>query len=436
MRPETPRRRQPTALSRRSGARIQTDFEQIGEAQRRTPGIHLARRGTSREINRQIAANLIRTRQPISRADLARLMGTTRGSVTVLVNDLIEAGLVFEGATGESPRGRKPKFLYLDSRRRCVVAVDLRPTRCFLMVTDIVGEPLVGITSFPTDRDPTRMVAKLADRIRDTLERHPELGRCDGIGVVVPGMVDRSGTRVLFAPRLGWRDVPLQEPLAAATGLAVTIENSGRACALAQAWSARGDSSPDGGFVFVNVSDGLGVGVITNGQLLRGQHNAGGEFGHIPLALDGPRCACGAQGCWEAHVSNLATLSRYLGRNLDPGKPLPTELTSLTVEDLASRARHGDALAVAALEATAQYLGAGLAAVVNVVDPARIYLGGEITTAWGLLEPIVRAALDERTLEPIRGKADLIVVPHQQLPRLRGAAALVSAPAFAAPVVA
>jgi predicted NBD/HSP70 family sugar kinase len=413
---------------------IRTSSEQIASHDR--PDVRLARRGTSREINRQIAVNLIRTRQPISRADLARLMGATRGAVTVLVNDLIDAGLVFEGATGESLRGRKPKFLYLDSRRRCIVAVDLRPTRCYLMITDILGEPLVGITSFPTDRDPERCVENLAERIRDTLRRHSELGRCEGIGVVVPGMVDRTGTRVLFAPRLGWHDVPLREPLVAATGLPVMIENSGKACALAQAWSARGEPGPAGGFVFVNVSDGLGVGVVTNGQLVRGQHNAGGEFGHIPLALDGPRCACGVQGCWEAHVSNLATLSRYLGRTIDIGKPLPKELTTLTVEDLVSRARHGDALAVTALEATARYLGVGLAGVVNAVDPARIYIGGEITTAWDMLERIVRGALDERTLQPIRGRADLVVVPHQHLPRLRGAAALVSAPAFAAPVVA
>ena len=149
--------------------------------------VRMARRGTSREINRQIAVNLIRTRQPISRADLARLMGTTRGTVTVLVKELISAGLVAEGATGEAPRGRKPTFLYLDSRRRCVVAVDCGRRRCFLMVTDIMGEPLVGMTSFPTEPDPDRLVAVLADRIRDTLALHPELGRCEGIGVVVPG---------------------------------------------------------------------------------------------------------------------------------------------------------------------------------------------------------------------------------------------------------
>ncbi|HUG53340.1 MAG TPA: ROK family transcriptional regulator [Vicinamibacteria bacterium] len=426
-----------SAVSGGASTEPRTDSEQNRPLRRGAPtSIRLARRGTSRQINRQIAFTLIRTRQPISRADLARLMGTTRGAVTVLVNDLITGGLVFEGAKGEAPRGRKPKFLYLDSRRRCVVAVDLRPTRCFLMVTDIVGEPLVGITSFPTDRDPDRLVAMLAARIRDTLERHPELGRCEGVGVVVPGMVDRAGSRVLFAPRLGWHDVPFQEPLSAAVGLPVVIENAGKACALAQAWSTREHPAPPGGLVFLSVSDGLGVGVVTNGQLIRGQHNAGGEFAHMPLSLDGPRCACGVRGCWEAHVSNLATVSRYLGRELGPGKPIPSELAALTVEDLVARARHGDGLATAALEATARDLGAGLAGVVNAVDPARIYVSGEITAAWDMIEPIVRAALDERTLVPIRGQAQIVVVPHQQLPRLRGAAALVTTPAFATPVVA
>jgi predicted NBD/HSP70 family sugar kinase len=399
-------------------------------------GLRVARRGTSRLINRQIALNLIRMRQPISRADLARLMGTRRGAVTLIVNDLIAEGHVFEGATGEAPRGRKPKFLYLDSRKRCVIAIDVRPTRSSMMVTDIVGEPRVGMTSFPTERDPARLVGELSRRVRETLERHPELGRCDGIGVVVPGMVDRGGTRVLFAPRLGWHDVPFQQQLAASTGLPVVIENAGKACALAQAWNARGSAAPPGDFVFLSVSDGLGVGIVANGQLLRGQHNAGGEFGHIPLALEGPRCACGAIGCWEAHVSNLATVSRYLGRELDPGKPIPAEVAAITVEDVISRARQGDALARAALGATARHLGTGLAAVVNAVDPACIYVSGEITLAWDSLAPIVRAALDERTLEPCRGQAEIVVVPVQGLPRLRGAAALVTTPAFAAPVVA
>src|SRR5687768_15168455 len=121
-----------------------------------TTRFRVATRRTSREINRQIVLNLVRARQPLSRADLARLMGTRRGGVSLIVNDLIAEGLLFEGATGEAPRGRKPKFLYVDSRRRCVLAVDIRPTRTSIMVTDLLGQPIVAIDSFPTDIDPKK----------------------------------------------------------------------------------------------------------------------------------------------------------------------------------------------------------------------------------------------------------------------------------------
>src|SRR5882672_6416229 len=121
----------------------------------------VATRATTREINRRIALDLVRTRQPISRADLARLMGTRRGAVSLLVNELIRDGAVFEGATGEAKRGRKPTFLYIDSRKRCVVAIDIRPTRTFMLVSDLVGHQLASVTSFPTEHDPRRFVASL-----------------------------------------------------------------------------------------------------------------------------------------------------------------------------------------------------------------------------------------------------------------------------------
>src|SRR6202040_1345099 len=124
-----------------------------------------------------------------------------------------------------------------------------------------------------------------------------------------------TGTsRVLHAPTLGWRNVDLRDRLAAATGLAVHVENSGRACALAQLWEARKVASPVRNLVFVSVSDGVGVGIVVNGEVLRGRHNIAGEFAHMPLSIDGPRCSCGAIGCWEAHISNLATLTAYEGR--------------------------------------------------------------------------------------------------------------------------
>src|SRR5436190_8249280 len=321
------------------------------------PSQHLrvATRGTTREINRRIALNLIRTNQPISRADLARLMGTRRGAVSLLVNELIGEGAIFEGATGEAKRGRKPTFLYIDSRKRCVVAVDIRPTRTFLMVTDLVGRQLASVTSFPTEREPKRFVSDLVKRVKAVLIEHKDLGRCQGVGVVVPGMVESDAGRVLLAPNLGWKDVDLREPISAALGIPVQIENSGKACALAQLWATRDAKAPTN-FVYITVSDGLGVGIVMGNELVRGQHNIAGEFGHVPLNVDGPRCGCGATGCWEAYVSNLATLSRYFGRDLR-SRPVAADVAALTVDDLIARARGGDGKAMAALLSTARYLG-------------------------------------------------------------------------------
>jgi predicted NBD/HSP70 family sugar kinase len=293
-----------------------------------------------------------------------------------------------------------------------------------------------GVTSFQTNTDVSTLTTELARRIHLLLADHTELGPCEGIGVAVPGMVDRAGEGVLHAPTLGWRNVNLREPLSAAVGIPVQLENSGKACALAQAWATRGDTGGVSDLAFVSVSDGLGVGIIIGGELLRGRHNIAGEFGHVPLNVDGPRCSCGATGCWEAYVSNLATLSRYFGRDLTEKRPRNAETNAFTVEDLIVRARGGDGRAIAAINSTARYLGLGLASIINAIDPERIYLGGEITTAWDLIEPTVRIGLRERTLTEFAAATEIRVVPAEEYPRLRGAVALVAAPAFAAPMVA
>jgi predicted NBD/HSP70 family sugar kinase len=397
----------------------------------------VARRGTSREINRQIALNLIRAHQPVSRADLARLMNVRRGVASLLVSELLSESLIFEGALGESVgRGRRPTFLYNDSRERSVFGVDIRASRTYILVTDLVGRQLGVVSSFQTNRDVDVLIPELARRIKQILSDYKEVGACEGVGVSVPGMVDPSKGRVVHARTLSWHDVNLRDPLALALGIPVQIENSGKACALAQLWATRTDVIASGNSVFVSVSDGVGVGIVVNGEVLRGRHNTAGEFGHVPLSIDGPKCSCGATGCWEAYVSNLATLSRYFGRDLSDPRPRDSETASFSVEDLIARGRAGDAKALAAINSTARYLGLGLASIVNALDPARVYIGGEITTAWSLIEPIVRSALRERTLTEFGGATEIHVVPAEDHPRLRGAVALVAAPAFAAPMVA
>src|SRR5215207_7937420 len=326
----------------------------------------VARRGTSREINRQIALNLIRAHQPVSRADLARLMNVRRGVASLLVNELLSESLIFEGALGESVgRGRRPTFLYIDSRERCVVGVDIRASRTYILVTDLVGRQLGVVSSFQTNRDVDVLIQELARRIKQVLTDYKEVGACEGVGVSVPGMVDATKGRVVHAPTLAWRDVNLRDPLTVALGIPVHIENSGKACALAQLWATRSDVVASGNSVFVSVSDGVGVGVVVNGEVLRGRHNTAGEFGHVPLSIDGPKCSCGSNGCWEAYISNISTLSRYFGRDISQRRPETLETVEFTIEDLITRARGGDSKALTALQSAGRYLGLGLASVIN-----------------------------------------------------------------------
>jgi N-acetylglucosamine repressor len=394
----------------------------------------IARRGTSREINRQIALNLVRVKQPISRAELARLMGIRRGAVSLLVNELLESGLVFEGAKGESKRGRKPMHLYIETRRRCALAVDISASHTSILVMDLLGSPLLGVTEFPTNHRPQTAVRELVRAITRLLTDHPEVGECIGIGVVVSGLVDLAHTCLKYSPTLGWNDVDVAGPLRTATKLPVVVENSVKACVLAQVWAIRGDAPVDGPVAFVNVADGVGVGIAIDGKLLRGAHNLAGEFGHLPLNMFGPRCSCGQRGCWEAYVSKRAIIARYLGK--DPSWPRSAKPAGTTVEAIISRARTGESRALECLRETGYFLGRGFAAIVKTIDPRRIYVGGDITPAWDLIAPAAREALREEKLITEAGEPEILPVETAEHPRLRGAAALVSSPAFAAPVVA
>ena len=403
-----------------------------------TRDFHVATRTTSRDINRHIALNLIREHQPISRADLARGMKMTRGVVSVLVQELIAQGLIYEGATGEAARGRKPTFLHIRTHDRMVVAVDVRFTRTYLMLCDFSGREL-AIESYETIFSIPEFVKDLAGRIRKLLKTHGLGSRCEGIGLVVPGMVDQRTGKILNAPALGWRDVDIRTKLSGATGLSVHVENSGRASALAQLWLKRGEATGGHNFVYISVSDGVGLGIVVNGELLRGRDQIAGEFGHMPINLDGPRCMCGANGCWEVYTSNLATLARYFGWNLSKHSPKrlkDAERSSFTVLDVVARARSGDSKALAAVLATGRFLGVGIASIINIINPDCIYVAGEITTAWDLIEDTVRQAIGERALTEGAVRTPLRVASAHDYPRLRGAAALIAAPTFAAPRVA
>ncbi len=403
-----------------------------------TEDFRVATRTTSREINKHIALNIIREHQPISRTALATRMGVQRSVVSLLINELIAEKLVYEGGNEQTlARGPKPKLLFVKTRHRLAIAIDVRFTKIYLMLSDFSGRQ-IALEAFDTIFSPSELVKELASRVRQLLKAHADAGTCEGIGLAAPGIVEHQTGRILHAPMMGWRDVDLRDDLAAQTGLPVAIESAPKACAMAQIWLSGNATADALNFAYVMISDGVGVGAVTGGELLRGHDNAAGEFGHTPLNIDGPRCLCGLSGCWEAYTSNLATLSRYLGRTLSRTSlknSSETDEQTLTIVEVINRARAGDPRAVMAIQTTARYVGLGLGTIVAAINPARIYIGGEITAAWDFIEDTVRTALSERTLTDAAARTP-IEITDVEYPRLRGAIALVAAPTYALPRVA
>ncbi|MDB4889639.1 MAG: hypothetical protein JWL61_1494 [Gemmatimonadetes bacterium] len=395
-----------------------------------------ATRSTPREVNRQILLNLVREHEPISRADLARRMEIARGMVTSLVDELITDGSLYEGATIDSPRGRRPQMLFVRTRGRLVIAIDVRFSRTYVMLGDFSGTA-IAMEAFDTIEDPSALVSELRIRVRRLLSTHADAGQCEGLGLVVPGMVDSISGRVLNAPHLGWRNVDIRDALSAAVGLPVFVENAPIACAMALMWLGQRGGIEFSDFVYVNVSDGVGTGVVVNGQVLRGTRNTAGEFGHVPLTDDGPECFCGGHGCLEVYTSNLATLTRYLGQPFSPATARGiVEASGLTIDDVIARSRLGDARARSAIDETARHLGAGLAVIINTLSPAQICVGGEITEAWVEIEPTIRGVIAARALTDIAAATPVFPEKTPSQARLRGATTLVAAPRFAAPKIA
>jgi N-acetylglucosamine repressor len=403
-----------------------------------TRSFRVATRATPREVNRQIVLNLIREHQPISRAELARRMDVRRAALTEIVRELLEADEVVETGRAVAARGRRPTLLRIQTSTRFAAVVDIRATQTTLALADF-GGTIFQRDVFATPARAADLIAMLGERLNRLLTAGMPAGsKCQGVGVVVPGMVDRRGGRVLYAPRLGWRDVDLRDGLAKEVSLPVFVESAPIACALARLWTVSGESRAVNNFAYVSVSDGVGVGIVVHGEVLRGEAHTAGEFGHVSLDPFGPQCACGKRGCWEAFSCNSATSRRYVeqvagstGGKRNGGRQGPP----LPVEEIVRRAKRGERAAEAAIAATGREIGRGLAAVVSAINPKRIYLGGEITAAWDVLEKPMRDALKEGTLTSATRETPIIPDRAPGEYRLLGAVALVAAPSYAAPRV-
>ncbi len=369
---------------------------------------------TARHINRGVVLNLIRRRQPISRADLARVSGLQRSTVSLITEQLIREKWVVNGPTGRLPRGRRPTFLRLNERRAILVA-DLRPSLTTVAIADVNGR-FLSQERMPTPADPRIAAENLATRFRKLMDAHPDL-LFEGVGISLSGRFDQTTQRVVFFPKLfpkiKWPQFDLKGPIERATGMRVELENAANACALSEVWFGHADKMRD--FVVVTVSDGVGTGIFMNGRLAQGHSGMAGEFGHVALDPNGPPCTCGGRGCWEVYASNRAALRYYheSGQASD----------GLSFQDLLALAESGDALALRSLDRMAHALGSGMRMIVAGLAPEEIVVAGEFTRLWQRFGPIIEAEVAASVLvgKPprIRPAADPGVA------RLRGTAALV-----------
>ncbi|MGA8162022.1 MAG: ROK family transcriptional regulator [Acidobacteriaceae bacterium] len=372
--------------------------------------LHLATSETARHINRDIVLELIRTSQPISRADLARRSGLQRSTVSQIVEQLIRENWVREGPVASAPRGRRPTMIGLNEDL-VAIAADIHPRSATIAVVDLNGR-LLSRSLVPLTSDPlasARLMVECMRRMRAALPRHST----EGIGVSLPGRVDAATQRLVFAPNLHWPDFDLKAMLEAEMGLPVKMENAATASLLAELIFARMDGTRDA--ALVTISEGVGVGVLANGQLVSGTHGMAGEFGHIPVDPAGPRCACGQKGCWETFASCQAALRYY--RELAPGA------AALTFPELLNLAEEGNTAAQQALARQAQWIGRGLRMIIAALSPSTILIAGEVSSAWHRFGPIIEREAADLTLA---GTPPLIRPTHEsEIARLRGAAALV-----------
>ena len=365
---------------------------------------------TAREINRDIVLEAIRSTQPVARVDLTRLTGLQPSTVSAIVDQLVQENWIVEGGTAKRARGRRPTLLSMNGDL-LTLAVDIHPERAVLAVVDLNGRFLAqDYITIPADAQ--RATAEIITSLKQ-LRAQFDRNSFEGIGISIPGRVDPGTQLLMVAPNLGWAPFDVRAEIQKALELTVEIENDCNACLVAELWSGRLTGVRDA--VLVAVAEGVGTGILTNGQMVLGHRGLAGEFGHVTLEPNGPPCNCGRLGCWEVFASSRTALHRF--------SELSPERGAISMHRLLSLAADNDPAAVEAVQHQAKGIGRGLRMVLSALAPEIVLFAGELTGAWQHVEPILRREL---SLPPQFGyQPELLVTRDPGNARLRGAAALV-----------
>ena len=372
--------------------------------------VELASSENARDINRDIVLEIIRSQQPVARADLARSSGLQPSTISAIVEQLISEKWVSEGAMSRRPRGRPSTLLSLNDAMVILVA-DVRPNQAIVALVDLNGRFLAR-EAVPLVSEPARSVAKIVQSMQSMRATHSDRS-FEGIGISMPGRVDPESQRLILAPNLKWADYDIKGVIQEQMQLQVELANAANACLLSELWSGRLDGIRN--TVLITVSEGIGGAILANGQIITSRSGLAGEFGHSPIDPTGPICGCGQRGCWEVFASSTAALRYYA--ELDP------KSRQINIHELLRLTEEGDPTAIAAVTKQATHLGRGLRLVTASLAPEVVLITGDLTTSWARFGPIIQKEMADTLLAG--SPPELGITKDGELSRLRGAAAVV-----------
>ena len=382
---------------------------------------NVARSDTIRYINRQIVLNYVREKEPISRAEISHETALQRSTVSLIVEDLKNQGLVYE-IEGESTGGRPPTLLKLRAAGCTAIGVDIGTARTTVATGDLVGRVLRREV-FPTDPDREKTFRLISDRIQEFIKSEPTI---EGVGISVPGLVDAETGTALFIPHFKWRDWAIADELRSVTGVPVSVDNDANAAALAELWLGRPEIRDVRDFILVLVEEGLGTGIIFDGQVYHGMEGGAGEFGHMTIGRGAPvSCAAGSEECWEAFASERAALARYAAKSEN------AHGRNITFVQLIDNAFNGDKAAKESLVETAHYLGLGISNLTKGLSPEAVIVAGQISRAWPLVADELHTAITHNSICRGLPSAATFASTLGEDTRLLGALSLVLAGKFA-----
>jgi glucokinase len=289
-----------------------------------------------------------------------------------------------------------------------VIGIDLGASKIALGLVDPQNR-VIGRRRLPTlaPAGPQAAVARMAAAVAELRQAAPDQRCVAGIGICSPGPLDHRSGVLIDPPNLtGWRDIPLRQMLAEATGLPVQLEHDAKAAALGEYHYGAGRGAAD--MVYIVVGTGVGAAVIVGGELYRGPHNSAGEVGHITIDPAGDRCACGNVGCVETFTSGPALAGRYARALASRGAPQAERPEIINGELVTQAAAMGDPLALGVLAEAGEALGTAIASLAMLMDVDLYVIGSSVARCGDLLLEPARAAVPRHCFRSVASRVRIV----------------------------